>query len=164
MLNPRKLYVYRLLTALMPETSCFGLKRKLLSWAGAQVGKDVRICSSANILGAGELSIGEGTWIGQRVLIVASGKISIGRNVDIAMLSYIGNGTHKLDFEGERCAGEGISLDIVIGSGCWLGVRSTILPGVELGKSSMVAAGAVVTKSFPSKVLLAGVPAVIKHS
>ena len=50
--------------------------------------------------------------------------------------------------------------DIVIGDYCWLGANVAILPGVELGDYTTVAAGAVVTKSFPQgHVILAGVPA-----
>ncbi|MDN3676672.1 acyltransferase [Flavobacterium paronense] len=50
---------------------------------------------------------------------------------------------------------------IVIGKKCWLGANSVILPGVHLGDNVIVAAGAVVTKSFPSNVVLGGVPAKI---
>lgn len=49
---------------------------------------------------------------------------------------------------------------VKIGRYCWLGVNSTILPEVEIGDHTVVAAGAVVTKSFPSGYcVLAGVPA-----
>jgi acetyltransferase-like isoleucine patch superfamily enzyme len=50
---------------------------------------------------------------------------------------------------------------IRIGKNCWLGANSVILPGVELGDNVIVGAGAVVTKSFPENVILAGVPAKI---
>lgn len=49
---------------------------------------------------------------------------------------------------------------ILIGDNCWLGANSVILPGVELGEHTVVAAGSVVTKSFKdSNQVLAGVPA-----
>lgn len=48
---------------------------------------------------------------------------------------------------------------IRIGNHCWLGANAVILPGVQLGDNVIVAAGAVVTKSFSSNVILAGVPA-----
>lgn len=55
--------------------------------------------------------------------------------------------------------------DVIIGEKCWVGMNSVILPGVELGDNTIVAAGAVVTKSFPQgNIILAGVPAkVIKE-
>ena len=48
---------------------------------------------------------------------------------------------------------------IEIGEGCWLGERCMILPGVTLGRKCVVAAGAIVTKSFPDYSMLAGIPA-----
>lgn len=49
---------------------------------------------------------------------------------------------------------------IKIGDNCWLGANSVILPGVELGDHTIVAAGAVVSKSFPEgNCVLGGVPA-----
>ena len=50
--------------------------------------------------------------------------------------------------------------DVHIGESCWLGMNSVILPGVTLGPRTVVAAGAVVTKSFPAgHCVLMGVPA-----
>lgn len=159
MLSPGKLYLYRLLSFWMPETSCFPLKRCLLRWSGAVIGKNVRICSSVSIFGSGELVIGDNTWIGHHCLIAASSKIEIGKNVDIAPMVYLGTGTHIVQFEKERCAGEGLNQDIKIGDGCWLCVRTTILPGVTVGKMSVAGAGSVVTRDLPEGVMAVGVPA-----
>jgi acetyltransferase-like isoleucine patch superfamily enzyme len=49
---------------------------------------------------------------------------------------------------------------IKIGDDCWIGAGATILPGVELGRHTIVAAGAIVTRSFiDENQVLAGVPA-----
>lgn len=54
---------------------------------------------------------------------------------------------------------------ITIGRNSWIGANSTILPGVSLGEHTVVAAGSVVTKSFPgSNQLLGGVPARVLKS
>ena len=51
-----------------------------------------------------------------------------------------------------------------IGKNCWLGANSVILAGVQLGERTIVAAGAVVNKSFPGNCIVGGVPAkIIKH-
>ena len=163
MLKPSRLYLYGLFCRLLPETSFFGLKRCLLRWCGAEIGDGVRICSSARILGAGILRIGADTWIGQQVLLMATGELSFGSRVDLGPMVYIGKGTHKLDFTGERCASDGVSLPVSIGDGCWLGARVTVLPGVSIGEMTMVAAGAVVTKPLLGHCLVAGVPAAVKR-
>ncbi len=53
---------------------------------------------------------------------------------------------------------------IVIKEGAWIGIRATILPGVTIGKGSVVSAGAVVQENVPDNVVVQGNPAkVIKH-
>jgi hypothetical protein len=55
--------------------------------------------------------------------------------------------------------------DVIIGQKCWLGMNSVILPGVELGDHTVVAAGSVVGRSFPKgHVVLVGVPARISQA
>lgn len=48
---------------------------------------------------------------------------------------------------------------IVIGNNCFIGARSILLPGVELGPNTIVAAGSIVTKSFAGDVVIGGCPA-----
>lgn len=156
-----KLYVCMLLFRLFPETRFFGLKASLLRWAGAAVGRGVRICSSVTILGPGRLEIGDDTWVGPQVLIVSGSCVRIGRCVDIAPKVFIGTGTHQPDAEGKHSAGSGINRDVVIGDGVWLGVCSTILPGISIGHKAVVAAGAVVTRDVPEMKVVGGIPAEI---
>ena len=54
------------------------------------------------------------------------------------------------------------SKPVVIKRNSWLGANAVVLPGVELGEHTIVAAGAVVTKSFPDgDQVLAGNPAMV---
>jgi acetyltransferase-like isoleucine patch superfamily enzyme len=50
---------------------------------------------------------------------------------------------------------------IIIGSRCWIGTGSVILPGVSIGDNTIVGANSVVTKSFGSNLIIAGNPAKI---
>ena len=43
--------------------------------------------------------------------------------------------------------------------GARIGVNATILPGIVIGEDALVAAGSVVTKDAPPRVIVAGVPA-----
>lgn len=162
-----KLWIYRILTAIMPETRFFGLKAALLRWCGAKVGRNVRICSSARFLGVGELAIGDDVWVGPLTMIEASGNalVSIGDNVDIANGVMITTGTHEIDVSGQHIAGRGCNKPVEIGSGAWICMCAKLLPGSKVGEHSVVAAGSVVTKKFTDDyVLLADVPArIAKH-
>ena len=48
---------------------------------------------------------------------------------------------------------------VVIEDDVWVGANVTILKGVTIGHGSVVAAGAVVTKSCPPYSIIGGVPA-----
>ena len=48
---------------------------------------------------------------------------------------------------------------VVIEDDVWCGANVTILKGVTIGRGSVVAAGAVVTKSFPPYSIIGGIPA-----
>lgn len=50
---------------------------------------------------------------------------------------------------------------VVLRKGCWIGANSIILPGVEIGENTVVGAGSIVVKSFPTGVVVAGNPAKI---
>jgi len=158
------LYLAGIFIRLIPETRLFGLKRCLLRLAGARLGRNVRVCSSARILGVGDLEVGDDTWIGHQVLICVGSRVTIGKNVDIGPRAYIGTGTHEIDSEGRHAAGAGVNKDVAIEDGVWLGAGCIILPGVRVGGNSIVAAGAVVADILPARVLAAGVPARVIRS
>lgn len=54
-----------------------------------------------------------------------------------------------------------IEKEIVIENDVWIGYGAIILPGVNIGQGSVIAAGSVVTKDVPSYSVVAGVPAVV---
>ncbi|MEY2511833.1 MAG: hypothetical protein QOE26_2596 [Verrucomicrobiota bacterium] len=53
------------------------------------------------------------------------------------------------------------TLPVIISDNVWIGMNAIILKGVTIGENSVVAAGAVVTKSVPANVVVAGNPAVV---
>ena len=161
-MNTKRAIIVRGIMKLLPETSCFGLKRFLWRWAGAKRGRNVRICSSAFVIGSGELEIGDDSWIGHQVYIETSSKVEIGSHVDIAPRVYIGTGTHEIDATGEHSAGEGMSKPIMIEDGVWLGANAMVLPGVTIGMKSVIGAGAVVTRDIDALKVAIGLPA--KHT
>lgn len=85
-------------------------------------------------------------------------KIYVGRGTYIAQNVGLITANHRLGNLDEHEDGR----DIVLGDRCWIGMNSVVLPGVVLGADTVVAAGSVVTKSFPQgRVVIGGVPAKI---
>ena len=155
-MNPLRLYIVKLITRVIPEAKCFKLKSFLYKWCGVELGDNVRITSSVTILGIGRLRIGSNTWIGHNSTIICSHDICIGNNVDIAPCVYIGDGSHYIDKEGIRIAGQGVCGPISIGDGSWISVNSTILPFTEIGEKSIIAAGSTVKGNIPSNEIWGG--------
>lgn len=162
MMKSNRLFLTNSIMKTLPSTRCFGFKRKLLSWAGANIGKNVQCASNCTFLMTGTLSIGFDTWLGTETLMIGgSSSISIGNCCDVAPRTTFVCGTHEINMEGPRAAGKGYSLPIRIGNGCWIGTGAVILGGTEIGELSVVAAGAVVKGRFPDRSLIGGIPAKI---
>ena len=167
-MSPFRLWVYKCLICWLPESSGFSLKAALLRWAGARVGRNVRLYSTVSVLGNGALEIGDDVHIGSGVKIFANhpATVVIGDHVDIGPDVMLVTGSHMVDIAGEHIGGAGFSKDISIGHGSWLAARATILPGVHIPPKTLVAAGTVVIESpdvsQDDAILLAGIPAVVK--
>lgn len=123
---------------------------------------DSRICSSVKITGNLKLIVGSETFIGPNTFISGGeSNITIGNYCDISSYVQIVSGTHEINRSGKRIAGKGLSEDIIIYDGVWVGNGAIILGGVSIGNKSIVAAGSLVNKSVPSGVIVGGVPAKI---
>jgi maltose O-acetyltransferase len=72
---------------------------------------------------------------------------------------------HRHDsIETPMCGQGGYATKVIIEDDVWIGIRVIVLPGVKIGKGSIVGAGAVVTKDVPPWTIVGGVPAkVIKR-
>ena len=157
-MNSARLFLANKLMRLLPPSRCFGLKRSLLRFAGAQVGDNVRVVSSVEIYCSGSLSIGANTWIGHQVLIVGGdADIHIGDNVNIAPRVVLVSGSHEIEFESDMVAGEGYSRPIHIRDGSWLGAGAIVLGGSAIGENAVVGAGAVVRGDVAPKTVFKGV-------
>lgn len=91
-------------------------------------------------------------------------KITIGNDCVISkhvvFLTHDYSITTAIKAEGHSVSRD-ISLDgdIIIGDNVFIGLRSTILPGVKIGANSIVGACSVVKGTIPSGVVVAGSPA-----
>ncbi len=118
---------------------------------------------------SGRLDVGGGGWRGPHAnltigdyCVIHNNRINVNREVILGQhvglspdVSLITHGYWNSVFEGFPFT-EG---PIELGAGTIVGVGTTFLPDVKVGRNVVVGAGAVVTKSFPDEVVLGGVPA-----
>lgn len=111
----------------------------------------------------GTLEIGESAFINYGCSIAAHKLVRIGPRCNIGTFCMIiDNAFHELDPERRHLRPE--SKPIVLEENVWLGGRVIVLPGVTIGKDSVVGAGSVVTSDIPPGVVAAGVPAKVIRS
>lgn len=101
-----------------------------------RIGKNVFINACCCFQDQGGISIGEGAFIGHRVVL--------------ATLNH--------GFLPEK-RGFNYPAPIRIGRNVWIGSGATVLQGVTIGDESVIAAGAVVTKDVEPGVIVGGIPA-----
>jgi acetyltransferase-like isoleucine patch superfamily enzyme len=106
----------------------------------------------------GRLEIGAGTFINYGTSIAARLSVTIGSSCSIGpYVNIIDNQFHCV--EPDRRNQMPDSKPVLLEDNVWLGGRVMVLPGVTIGRDSVVGAGSVVTKSIPPRTLAAGVPA-----
>lgn len=110
-----------------------------------KIGNNVGIGEFAYLGGAGGLEIGDECIIGQYLSCHPENHIYSDLNISIR-------------YQGVTRKG------IKIGNNCWVGAKVTVLDGVIVGNGCIIAAGSVVTKSFPDNSIIGGVPARILKS
>lgn len=140
--------------------------RKVLSH-----GSDLHIGSGTRIWAPRQVELGDQVYIGKDVHIEANCRIGdyclVANRVAIV-------GRHDHDFSAvgfpvrfspwvgsRRNPTHFVDEEAVIETDVWLGYAAIVLTGTKIGRGSIVAAGSVVTKSFPPYSIIAGVPAKI---
>jgi len=122
-------------------------------------GKNVIVKNKCTFGNGNRLTVGHRSQLGQNSRL--GGRIDIGDDVlmgpDVVMMAT----SHEISDIHTPINQQGSTVEqkITIGNDVWIGTRAIVLPGVNIGDHSVVAAGAVVTKSFPPYSIIGGVPA-----
>lgn len=134
---------------------------------GAAIGQRVRFRSPLVIHNSAKerrryyekLEVGDDCYFGRELFLDLQDRIVIEDQVTVShrvmILTHTDAGTSPLKDEFIPTA-QG---PVIIRRGAYIGANVTILQGVEIGESSVVGAGAVVTRSVPPASVVAGVPA-----
>jgi len=135
----------------------------------SKIGDNSKIWQFCHILG--NSVIGKNCVIGQNVMIGPDVKIGSNCKIQNNVSIYKGITIEDNVFCGPSCVFTNVKtprsfidrskefLDTIIREGCSIGANATIICGIELGKYSMIAAGAVVTKDVKPYSLVLGSPA-----
>ena len=141
----------------------FNLIRKLIlhSYGYFIFGKKVHILGYFTVVNKKNIHIGSNCAINHGVFILGRDEILIGNNVILSarcMLLDAGFDVDKYmnqDTPEYKYKKSFIHID----DNVWIGAGATVLPRVTLGRNSIIAAGAVVTKNVPPYTVVAGNPA-----
>lgn len=106
------------------------------------------------------VEIGDGAQINNDALIKSEGPgIHIGPRALLgSRVCVYDSDFHELD-PGRRRGGRPATAQVTLGENVFVGDRSLILKGVEIGANSVIGAGSVVVRSIPEGVVAAGNPA-----
>jgi acetyltransferase-like isoleucine patch superfamily enzyme len=126
------------------------IEGKLIVKEGSSIGKGSRFHIQKNAIC--ELN---GVHFSGLAIVVVHHELKIGPGTVIAW------NVELIDWNSHRIIGSSAAekKGIIIGSHVWIGSGAKILPGVTVGDGAVIAANAVVTKSVPDHVLVAGNPA-----
>jgi maltose O-acetyltransferase len=134
---------------------------------GARIGEDVRFRSPLVIhnsdTAAGryykKLEVGTHCYFGRELFLDLQDRIVIEDHVTVShrvmILTHTDAGTSPLKDHVIPTT----NAPVIIRSGAYIGANVTILQGVEIGRSSVVGAGSLVTRSVPPGTVVVGVPA-----
>lgn len=122
------------------------------------LGKQVAIYYDCEIRSPHNITIGDGTIIGDHAILDGRNGISIGKNVNFSTRVSIWTEQHDHRDPWFRCDTQA-KKPVVIEDRVWIGPNTIILHSVHIGDGAIIAAGAVVTKDVPPYAIVAGIPA-----
>lgn len=135
-----------------------GLYLKL--FFSAKIGKRVVFYPNIWIFTGRNLILGDDVDLATGVLVTTDGGVSIGDRVLVGYGTKILSSNHVVPKLPNRIFDSGhTKAPVSIEKDVWIGANCIILPGVIIGEGTIIAAGSVVTKSIPSFVYAAGIPA-----
>lgn len=124
----------------------------------------VIVSTSLNQIGT-YIRIGNNVGIGEYAYLGGAGGLEIGDDCIVGQYFSCHPENHNYEDIDTPIRLQGVNRKgIIIGKNCWIGSKVTILDGVNIGDGCILAAGSVVTKSFPANSIIGGVPAKILKS
>ena len=144
----------------MPGYSGIWLRGKTAGRIFGFDGKGHYIKPGLKVMYRHKLTTGDRLRIAEGATIWAEGGVSLGSDVLIGPGVKIYSSRHSFDDPDTPIIQQGgVMKPILIEDDVWIGAAAVILLGITIGRGSVIAAGAVVSKSIPAYSLVAGNPA-----
>lgn len=105
------------------------------------------------------LDLAERVFINQGCTFLDYAGIRLGERVMVAPRAMFITAGHPVDTEDRRVWLTGGPIDVA--ENVWIGAGATILPGVSIGRDSVIAAGAIVADDVPARSLVTGTKATV---
>ncbi|MBX3242564.1 MAG: WcaF family extracellular polysaccharide biosynthesis acetyltransferase [Chitinophagaceae bacterium] len=148
-------YFINIIFLVNPLNPFSGIKCFLLKCFGARVGRGVVIKPGVNIKYPWKLSIGNYTWIGEKVWIDNITDVIIGDNVCLSQDAMLLAGNHNY----KKSTFDLMIGKIVLEDGVWIGAKAVVCPGVVVQSHSILTVSSVLTKDTEAYGIYQGNPA-----
>lgn len=130
-------------------------------WNGhVSIGSGSRVYPNVTLWGSGKIEIGKNVEIGIGTVIYASENVEIKDRVSIAANCYIIDSNHGMArdelIQMQHATVKG---SVIIEEDAWLGAGAKVLSGVHIGKGTVIGAQALVNRDIPDYAIAVGVPA-----
>lgn len=156
-------------------------------YRGICFGKKVRAFSKLLVHGPGRIHVGKGTCLASRramnelcttrsdavvqigdnclltgAIIGAAQKIEIGNRCIIAEAYIRDTSSHGIAPDDRRDPAKAVVRPVKLHDNVWIGSHTHVMPGVTIGKNSIIGVNSVVTHDIPENVFAAGNPSEVK--
>jgi putative colanic acid biosynthesis acetyltransferase WcaF len=133
------------------------LKRTVLRFFGAKIGRGVVIKPQVKITFPWKLEVGDFVWLGEECWLLNLDKIVIHSNVCVSQRALLCTGSHNY----KLTTFDLITRPIILKEGAWIGASAWVGPGVEVGSEAVLTAGSVAAGNLESSGIYKGNPAVL---
>lgn len=135
----------------------YELRDQIMREVFGSVGDNSMVEQPVQIDYGAHIHIGDNFYANFDCIFMDVAEIKIGNDVMIGPRVSLLTASHPVGAKARR-SGLEYALPITIEDDVWIGGNTTVLPGVRIGKASIIGAGSVVTGDIPSGVMAAGNP------
>ena len=147
-------YLAKCFLFLTPFPVPSALKRSVLRFFGARIGRGVVIKPRVNIHLPWKLTVGDFSWIGEEALILNFEPVTIGAHCCISQRAFLCTGNHDY----RKPAMPYRNRPVTVEDGGWVGAQAFVAPGVTIRNEAVILAGSVVTTDPPPRTVCGGNP------